>query len=188
MGQSMELREKLYTVDEFWEYAHLPENQDRRLELDDGIIVDMGTSSPLNSITAGRILTFLNVFCLQKDVGFVTGADGGFKLAAGKMRIPDVGFISRERMQAIPERFEIAPDLAIEVVSEDEDIFKKAREYIQAGTRLVWAVYTDERKVYVFRLNADGSLIVQTYGVDDVLDGGEVLPGFTLPVRDIFPG
>lgn len=71
--------------------------------------------------------------------------------------------------------------------SRDEDIFKKACEYLQAGTKLVWAVYTDEQVVHVIRLNEDGGLTTIPCGLDSVLDGGEVLPGFQLPVREIFP-
>lgn len=183
----MALREKLYTFEEFWEIANLPENAERRLELDEGIIVDMGSSSPINTVIAMRMGYFLNAFVIPNDLGYVTGADGGFRLALKTVRLPDVAFISKQRMPTLPKRFEIAPDLAVEVVSPDEDVFKKATEYIQAGTRIVWAVYAAEKRVYVFRPNADGTLNVQPYGVDDTLDGGDVLPGFTLPVRAIFP-
>jgi Uma2 family endonuclease len=48
-------------------------------------------------------------------------------------------------------------------------------------------VYVDEQKVFVFQLTATGEMRVREYSLDDVLDGGEVLPGFTLAVRDIFP-
>jgi Uma2 family endonuclease len=82
--------------------------------------------------------------------------------------------------------FDGAPDLAVEVVSPDEDIFKKAREYLNAGARIVWAVYAEEQTVYVMRLDAQGTLTSVPFGINDTLDGGDVLPGFTLPVRDIF--
>jgi Uma2 family endonuclease len=84
-------------------------------------------------------------------------------------------------------RFPVAPDLAVEVVSPDEDIFKKAREYLHAGTHMVWAVYADEKVVYVMRLDSDGSIRSVPYGVNDTLDGSDVLPGFILPVSEIFP-
>jgi Uma2 family endonuclease len=72
-------------------------------------------------------------------------------------------------------------------VSPDEDIFKKANEYLRAGTKIVWAVYTDELRVYVLRLDDDGALRSVAYGIDATLDGGDVLPGFLLAVREIFP-
>lgn len=124
---------------------------------------------------------------IPHDLGFVTGADGGDKLADNRVRQPDVGFISKAHLSKIPRRFEIAPDLAVEVVSSDEDVFKKVREYIAAGTQLVWTVYMDEKTVYVFRPAEGAELRVQQFGIDDTLDGGDVLPGFTLAVREIFP-
>jgi Uma2 family endonuclease len=184
----MVLLEKLYTADEFFEIAGLPENREKRLELDDGEIVEMAESSPVNTVTAARIVTFINIFVMSHDSGYVTGADGGFKLGDKRVRQPDVGFISKQRAPRLPKRFGLAPDLAVELVSPDEDIFRKAREYLHAGTRLVWAVYTDEKTVYVMTLDPDGSVRSKPFGIDTTLDGGDVLPGFTLPVKDIFPG
>jgi Uma2 family endonuclease len=180
-------RENLYTAEEFFEFAALPENEARRLELEDGVIVDMAASTPINTVTAMRIGHFVNAFVIPRDLGYVTGADGGFKLGEKRVRLPDVGFISKTRVSSLPKRFNLAPDLAVEVVSPDEDIFKKAREYFQAGTRIVWAVYTDEHMVYVLRPQPGGELRSVPFGLDAVLDGGEVLPGFALPVRDVFP-
>ncbi len=80
---TMALREKLYTADEFFEIAGLPENDEKRLELDDGEIIDMGASSRLNTVTASRINYFLNAHVIPRGLGYVTGADGGFKLARG---------------------------------------------------------------------------------------------------------
>jgi Uma2 family endonuclease len=184
----MTLHEKQYTADEFFEIASLPENRDKRLELDDGVIVDMGSSSQLNTVTAARIVYFLNAFVIPNDLGYVTGADGGFKLGEKRARFSDVAFVSKDRLPKLKGvKFPLAPDLAVEVVSPDEDIFKKAREYLYAGTMMVWAVYADEKVVYVMRSDSDGSIRSAPYGVNDSLDGGDVLPGFALPVSDIFP-
>lgn len=183
----MALREKLYTAEEFFDFASLPENEDKRLELDDGAIVEMAESSPLNTVTAARISYFLNAFVIPRNLGYVTGADGGFKLGEKRVRQPDVGFISKARAPKLPRRFGIAPDLAVELVSPDEDIFKKAREYLHAGTRMVWAVYTDEKVVHVMRLDEDGGLHSKPVDIHMTLNGSDVLPGITLPVKDIFP-
>jgi Uma2 family endonuclease len=184
----MALRERLYTAEEFFEIASLPENEDKRLELEDGVIIDMGSSSRLNTVTGMRIATFVNNFVMANDLGFVTGADGGFKLASGRARRPDVGFVSKShniKLEGV--EFPMAPDLAIEVVSPDEDIFKKAREYLHARTRKVWAVYAEERVVYEMTLNEDKAIISLPFTENDTLDGGDVLPGLKLPVKDIFP-
>lgn len=183
----MAVAERRYTAEEFWEIAALPENENRRLELEDGVIVDMGESSPTNSVIAGRFIYFLNAFVIPKNLGFVTSPDGGYKLTSGRVRQPDVAFISRARMPELPDRFRIAPDLAVEIVSPREDILKKAYEYFDAGTQLVWAVYAEVKTVIVFQLDDDGILHGQRLDIDDTLDGGDVLPGFSLPVKDIFP-
>jgi Uma2 family endonuclease len=182
----MTLREQLYTVEEFWKIARLPENEGRRLELDEGVIVEMASSSPKNTVIAGRIIYYLNGHVIPNNLGYVMVPDGGFKLASGKARQPDAAFVSKTRLPQLPREFNIAPDLAVEVVSENEDVFKKAHEYLRAGTQLVWAVYPDEQTVYVLRLDEDGRLHSQPFPIDATLDGGEVLPGFMLPVRDIF--
>jgi len=141
----MVLLEKLYTADEFFEIVQLPENDEKRLELDDGEIVEMAASSPANTVIAARISYFLNAFVIPNDLGYVTGADGGFVLSEQRVRQPDVAFVSKNRVPTLPKRFNLAPDLAVEVVSPDEDVFKKANEYLRAGTKQVWAVYADER-------------------------------------------
>ncbi len=179
-------QQKLYTAEEFREIARLPENEGRRLELEEGEIVEMPASKPISTILAMRIGHFLNAFVIPRDLGYVTGADGGFKLGPGTVRQPDAAFVSKGRAPQIPAEFDFAPDLAVEIVSGREDVWKKANEYRRAGTRRVWAVYPDDQKVYVFRLNDDGSLNGQLFTLDAALDGEDMLPGFVLPVRDIF--
>jgi Uma2 family endonuclease len=183
----MALRERLLTFDDYWDMAQLPENEQKRLELEDGVIIEMASSSPINTVTAMRIGYFINAFVIPHDLGYVTGADGGFKLGVRRGRQPDVGFVSKAQATVLPKKFEFAPLLAVEVVSENEDIFRKALEYLHAGTQIVWAVYADEKVVHVIRLDEDGGLRSQPFGINDTLQGGDVLPGFTLAVRDIFP-
>ena len=76
----MTLGEKLYTAEEFFEIAALPENDEKRLELDNGVMVDMGSWSRLNTVTAMRIGHFLNAFVIPRSLGYIRGADGGFKM------------------------------------------------------------------------------------------------------------
>jgi Uma2 family endonuclease len=182
------LREQLYTVDEFLEVTRLPENADRRLELEDGVIVEVAASTRLNTVTAGRLVYFLNAFVIPRDLGYVTTPDAGYKLGKRRYRQPDVAFIAKARAGALRGvEFDVAPDLAIEVVSENEDSLKKAFDYLLAGTQLVWAVYAQDRLIHVIHLDDDGGMRSQPYRINDVLDGGAVLPGFTLAVKDVFP-
>lgn len=184
----MTLREKLYSFDEFWEIVNLPENADRRFELDEGVIVEVGPSSAINSVVTGRLIHFLNAIIIPRDLGAVSAPDAGFKVGNRNYRQPDAAFISKGALTSLKGAyFKVAPDLAVEVVSEDEDILKKAAEYLHAGTHIVWAVYAADRRVYVMTLNPDHVIESPLFTESDTLDGGAVLPGFTLPVRDIFP-
>jgi Uma2 family endonuclease len=181
------VREQLYTVEEFHEIVALPENEDRRLELDDGVIIDMGSSSKVNTITAVRVSTSLSNFVQPRKLGYITGSDGGYKVGTRKVRRPDVGYISTARAGSLKGvDFDGAPDLAVEVVSPDEDILKKAHDYFRAGCQLVWAFYTDEQRVFVMHMDEDGRLISTPVEHDGTLDGGDVLPGFTLNLQDVF--
>lgn len=131
----------------------------------------------------------MNMHVMAHQLGYVTGADAGFYLSSAKrIRRPDTAFISYARAVTLDGvEFDSAPDLAVEVVSPDEDIFKKVTEYLRSGTRQVWAVYVEDRMVYVMKLNDQGAIISLPLTDADTLDGGDVLPGFALPVREIFP-
>src|SRR5258708_23262705 len=119
-------------------------------------------------------------------LGYVTGADGGYKVS-GEDYIPDVGFISKAKQ---PKRShdtwnQQPPDLAVEVVSPTDrakDIADKVANYLLADT-LLWYVYPNDQQVKVYMPRQP----VKTLGLKDVLDGGHMLPGFTLELKDIFP-
>jgi Uma2 family endonuclease len=123
-------------------------------------------------------------------LGGVTGGDTGFLLTTNPdtVRAPDVGFVRRERVPARGSHrgyFLGAPDLAVEVISPNDlytEVDEKVAEWLEHGTRLVFVVNPRRRTVAVHR--ADGSVRILT--VEDVLDGEDVVPGWTLPVRDIF--
>jgi Uma2 family endonuclease len=173
------------TAVEFDEWVLLPENSDRRFEYIAGEIVEV-VSNDIASEIAINIAAELRQFLKQNPLGRVTGADGGY-IIAGHRYIPDVAFISYQR-QAGPsgEAYNpTAPELAVEVVSPTDRIDKlmiKVGNYLAVGTR-VWVVYPDTREVQDY---AAGQA-VQVLDENGTLDGGEVLPGFTLPVKDIFP-
>jgi Uma2 family endonuclease len=187
----MVLQERLYTAAEFWEIAQRPENADKRLELIDGEIVEMAPSSQKNTVVAGRFIYFLNAFVIPRDIGYVTGPDGGYTISEHNGYQPDAAFISKARHPTLEGvAFPVAPDLVVEVISPSEssnDVLKKVQRYIAAGTRLVWTAYPKDELVYVWTLAEDGGLHMQSFGMNDTLDGGDVLPGFKLKVSDIFP-
>jgi Uma2 family endonuclease len=106
------------------------------------------------------------------------------------VRLPDVAFVARARQPVLEGvEFPFAPDLAVEVVSPGDsaaEVLDKVALYLQAGTRLVWTVYPDEETVYVWQAAEGGGFHVRKFDRESTLDGGDVLPGFTLAVRDLF--
>ena len=182
----MVIHERRYTLDEFHAFAELPENRDRLFELINGEIVEKMASFTPSRIAMG-IGTFLNNHVIPRDLGYVTGADGSYILSPDYEFMPDVGYISKERLPQEPEReVQGAPDLAVEVKSPTDSkrgMRQKAEDYLRFGTKLVWLVFPEEKRVEVYEPDQD----VREYGIDDTLDSGDVLPGFTLAVREIFP-
>jgi Uma2 family endonuclease len=163
----------------------LPENAARRLEYIGGEIVEM-VSNNYSSEVAARILGYIFAYLLQHDMGRVTGADGGYQVADERY-IPNVAYVSKARQ---PESSHDvynpnAPDLAVEVLSPSDkadDIRIKIANYLAAGT-LLWVVEPESKTVEIYVTGQKG----QRARVGDTLDGGDVLPGFTLAVKDVFP-
>ncbi|MEZ4671277.1 MAG: Uma2 family endonuclease [Anaerolineae bacterium] len=188
----MLIAKKTYTYAEYTEIAARPENAGRLLELIDGEIIEK-VGSFIPSMIAGLILAAFVNFLKTNPIGYVTGADGGYVLDDENTPLPDVGYISKVRMPELPAReVPVPPDLAVEVKSANDSykgLQRKARKYLKAGTRVVWIVYPEDRTVDVCQPdeNEPDGMRIREIGIDGTLDGGDVLPGFTLAVRDIFP-
>ncbi len=185
----MTVQQREVTAEEFWQIVQKSGDK-QRLELIDGAIVEMPPSSPENTITAGRILAFVFNFVEERNLGFVSGADGGYTLSPNTVFVPDVAFVSKARVPTIPREFQGAPDLAIEVISPSEtprEINDKTARYLTSGTQMVWNVYPQDKIVEVWQSTEDGGMKVHTLTIHDILDGGDVLPGFRLPISRIFP-
>jgi Uma2 family endonuclease len=116
------------------------------------------------------------------------GVENGYIMVNGNVRGPDVSFVSYQtHPEGIPNAgyAPFAPDLAVEVVSPNDgadDLQTRVIDYLRSGTRLVLVVYLGTKTITAHTPN--GSRI---YALEDTLDGGEVLPGFTLALREIFP-
>ncbi len=187
----MFIDEKVLTAAEFWVIAQLPENAHRRLELMDGEIINMPPSRQINTTIAMLIGYWLNAFVIPRKLGYVSGADGGYTITESNAFQPDAAFISKARHQKLNGvEFPVAPDIAFEVISPSEssnDVEKKVRYYLAAGTSIVFTVYPDSRTVYRWVTSADGKVQGDALTENDVIDRGDALPGFSVPVRDIFP-
>lgn len=172
-------------VTEFDEWVQQPENADRDYEYIRGEVFEV-VSNNYSSEIAALITTYLGLYLLQNKIGRITGADGGYQVG-GERYIPDVAFISYRRQ---PQPSHAAynpnpPDLAVEVLSpanDDEKMRVKVANYLAAGA-VVWVVDPEARAVEVYTPGQS----VRMAGMDEMLDGGSVLPGFQVAVRDIFP-
>lgn len=164
------------------------DREKRLYELIDGVLLEkaMGT---YESFLAGLLVRWIGNFVAEQDSGIVLPPDGMLRLSPGLVRIPDVSFISRGRLPGgkVPRDpiADLVPDLAVEVVSKSnttEEMQQKLEDYLTAGVRLVWYVYPLTRSVRVYTAIDQET----TVGEGESLAGGDVLPGFTLPVSQIF--
>jgi Uma2 family endonuclease len=165
-----------------------PNGEKRLFELVDGVLVEKAMGF-YESVLAAVLIRILGNFVEQHDLGTVSAPDGAMRLRPGRVRLPDVSFVSWERFpnRRLPaERVPaVVPDLAVEVISEgntEPEMELKLDEYFSTGVRLVWYLYPETRTARVYTSRTD----VRELTEDDTLDGGEVLPGFQLPVREWF--
>jgi Uma2 family endonuclease len=161
-----------------------------RYELLRGMLVSEPVPGRLHGRTVARISKLLSNFVDSNRLGVVYTGDTGFVLARqpDTVRGPDVAFLSdeRERQTAnagpyIPG----APDLAVEVISPSDrtrEVLGKVSDYFAAGSRRVWVVNPVREEVSVFR----SPFAPQTLAGTDVLDGEDVLPGFSVTIDVIF--
>ncbi|HSL83186.1 MAG TPA: Uma2 family endonuclease [Thermoanaerobaculia bacterium] len=170
------------------EYARMPERSDgMKDELVRGSVVCEPQPSFGHGVASMKIGHLLSGFVERHGLGFVLG-EAGYVLERGPdtVRGPDVSFVSTERLRHRGKTFfEGAPDLAVEVISPSNTrraVAEKTRDYLAAGARLVWNVDPRRETVTVHAPNAEPRVL----GADDILDGGEVLPGFSVPVRSLF--
>lgn len=169
--------------------ARLLNKTDRLYELVDGTLVEKIMGAP-ESFVAIEVSFLLKAWNRERgNVGMVLGADGPVKLMEKLVRIPDVSFTNWERLpgrrvpsEPVPD---LAPDLAVEVLSEGNtpaEMERKLKEYFLSEVRLVWYIDPRKRTVRVYTSPDD----VEELGEGATLDGGDVLPGFSVPVASLF--
>jgi Uma2 family endonuclease len=161
---------------------------DRFCELVDGVLVEkaMGFYEGLLAVV---LIRYLSEFVIRHKLGIVVNGDSNLRLFPGLVRLPDVSFISWDRLpgRKVPTVAvaDLAPDLAVEVVSRGnskKEMERKLDEYFRYGVRLVWMVYPKKKTVDVYTSRADK----RTLRENDTLDGGDVLPGFALALAELF--
>jgi Uma2 family endonuclease len=187
----MTIREKM-TIADFDAFISLPENADKRYELLDGVLHEMSPSSELPTLLASELISYLRPFAREHGLGLVTAPDGGFEFTATDKLAPDVAFIAAARLEGIRRRgfFQIAPDLAVEIVSPSDSIpavQRKAARYLALGVREVWIIYPDEQTADVYRpAESPNRLEVQQIAADGALESSDLLPNFRLPLQQLF--
>lgn len=183
----MAIQEKLLTAEEF---AKMP-SDGKKYDLVKGRLVEVCRPKYIHGKLQAELAYFFTAYVRPNDLGAVL-TEAGHILARNPdtVRGPDVAFISKARLATQEPTGFIpgGPDLAVEIISQNDtvgEVMDKLKEYFRAGTRLVMVVYLNTQQVYVY----EGSMTnVRIVDIDGTLDGGEVLPGFELPLRDLFQG
>jgi Uma2 family endonuclease len=157
-------------------------------ELVDGEPIELSPAAGRSGWISATIVALLANHVRQSRLGWAFSAETGFVLFEDRqtVRSPDAAVVLRNRLAELPDSFvPMAPDLAAEVLSPSDriaDALAKVAMYLQAGTALVWLVNPATRTVVVFRSEMDPV----TLGASDILDGGDILPGFSVSVSEIF--
>lgn len=159
-----------------------------KYELHDGALVVSPAGMEHGHVSL-RISTALSMHVAANKAGAVFDSSTGFRMKSGDVLSPDVSFVNKARLRGVdrlPDQFfEGAPDLVVEVLSPRQSLAyaqDKLREYFANGTRLCWVVDPQAKQVWVY----EPELAARRCRKQDALAGGAVLPGFTLPVSDMF--
>jgi len=129
----------------------------------------------------------LGTFVGERGLGFVFDSSTGFRMPSGNVRLPDVAFVAKGRLEGdrVPEDFcPVPPDLAVEVLSPADrprQVLDKVGEYLGSGVRLVWVIDPAKGTAILYRSPTD----IRSIDASGILDGDEVVPGFTCPLAAI---
>jgi Uma2 family endonuclease len=149
--------------------------------------------SPKNNFEHGdicaRLLTALMGHIVEHKLGVVVDSSTGFWMRNRNCRAPDISFIAKERLRGLKhpprEFFEGAPDLAVEVISPSNsstEINDRLKDFFESGTRLAWVIHPVERFVEICTSSTTRQLVSER----GILDGGDVVPGFSYEIAKLF--
>ncbi len=180
------IREKLLTADDLLRRR----SEGVRGELIMGVLHETVSSGLEHGEVVMNLGAEFRSFVRPRRLGRVFGSDSGIQLERNPdtVREPDIAFISAERLPLdvrVPGYSQVAPDLVAEVVSPNDrpaPVYDKAQMWLRFGVRLVLIVDPEARRIMT--LPSAGPS--RTFTEDDTLDCGDVLPGFSCAVRDIF--
>jgi len=182
----MNVQEKLLTAEDL---AAMPDDRKRR-ELVKGRLIEMSPPKLRHGLIQTLVARFVGAYASEHKLGY-TFTEVGCILSKNPdtVRAPDVAFLAKGRLKSIDfdAYLPVVPDLVIEIVSPGDtvdEILDKVHEYFEAGVILLWVFQPQRQQVYVYTSPED----IQVINIDGTLDGGDVLPGFKLPLRDVFKG
>lgn len=180
---------KLMTADEFWEFCHRPENENRSLELIRGEVIELPRPTRKHGIVACRIAMLLQECVSRVGRGYIATNDSGVILEEDPDTVvgPDVAYYTDATTfdEVHPKWGEEPPLIAVEVLSPGDRpsrVNVKVADYLRNGVKRVWLVDYEDRKVTVYRPDRPLDVLGETAE----LTGDEVLPGFACRVGDLF--
>ncbi|MEA5418209.1 Uma2 family endonuclease [Spirulina sp. CCNP1310] len=188
----MSIATELKTEPKIWTdeaFMALPQDG-HRYEIINGELIEMGNSGALHGYVCSNLMIFLGSYIHTHKLGAMFDSSTAFKMKNGNKRSPDISFFAKERLQGLTELptgfLEGAPDLAVEILSPGntvEEMHNKLVEYFENGTRLAWIIHPMETYVLVYHSAQEPDRLVKSA---DVLEGEAVIPGFTLPMAELF--
>ncbi len=190
-AQNTIFAESVATIPKIWteeSLEQLASETDKQYELVNGEPKEKESEGMEHSYIAATLTGELRTHVKLKKLGVILESSGSFRMLAGNIRKPDVSFVIKERItEKRPSftAFEGAPDLAIEVISPTDiwwEIMQKLDEYFSSGCRLVWLISPLDQRVLVYRQEQRSQILE----LGDLLNGEEVVPGFSMPVADLF--
>src|SRR4051812_35606019 len=184
---SKPLERQLYTVEEFEKFLNRPENIDLPFELIEGEIVEK-MATELHGVIAALFATFINIFLFEHPIGRVA-VESRHRPSNPKdrrnSRLPDVSFVTNDHPITTRGAALYIPELCTEIQSPDDSMKQMADTasfYLANGAKMVWLAYPSKQLVETLTLDNRELL-----GIEDMIDGGDVLPGFKLEVKKVFP-
>jgi len=175
-------QQKEMTFDEFIMFANRPENENRNFEFIDGEVIEMSPGRATYSRLEAIIASVVYIFCKEHNLPYnVSVGDGAYRVGNNTVA-PDFAYKDTELIDEYPDP--VPPLWAVEVISPTDkatDVSNKREIYLRAGI-LYWEVYYPPQRVDVYAPGQPPKI----YKMGDVLNGGEVLPGFTLEVATLF--
>ena len=160
-------------------------------EIVDGQYLEWPIMGALPEEIASILFIYLGAFIRQAGLGRPI-VEGRFQITPERLRRPDMAFLSFERWPksrraASVKVWDVCPDLAVEVISQSDEtweVIAKVKEYFDAGVRAVWVIYPNVEVVHVYHAWDRIEVVTKT----GTLDGGDVVPGFRLPLAELFEG